>query len=263
MALNKVLSLDTGYEGAQDLLEQLDDTYVGSVSAASLSLDDEDFDTSALFDDELDEEEELLGPEDDFIFDEDVLPVDSGDSEPSRGGRRLLLIIPVLLLILLAALVLVIMNPFGGSQTPQITSTSVAQQSTPQETANTTQAAAPMLAVNPASDDTNTAVSEALTGFDVVDGSIGLMDTNLGNTLVIGVCGGSDMHSTLDGAMNALAGVSESIDSEINALGIVLIDCANGNQVLRAIAVPTDSAVAFNSGAVEQREYQAQWQPVA
>ena len=45
--------------------------------------------------------------------------------------------------------------------------------------------------------------------------------------------------------MNALAKVAELVDSGINAIGVTLINCDNGSQVQRTIAVPTDLGGGF------------------
>jgi hypothetical protein len=63
--------------------------------------------------------------------------------------------------------------------------------------------------------------------------------------------------------MDAIAVIAETVGSEIDALGVALIDCADESKVLRVIAVPDDTAVAYSAGDLDAKAYQAEWQPVA
>ena len=101
-------------------------------------------------------------------------------TEQSRGGRRLLLVVPILLLVLLIALIVVIINPFG-SQAPEATPTTVAQQSTLPAATDAPDSSA-MSVTSPASEAMNTAISDALTDFEVAEDSVGTIDTTLGST---------------------------------------------------------------------------------
>jgi hypothetical protein len=263
MALNKVLSLDSAYEGAQDLLDRLDDTHAAQ-RAPSNSLLDDDSDVFDDFDEfsDIDDQDALIGPEDDFIFDEDVLPRDTGDRVQSGGRRRLMLLIPILLLILVIVLAVVLFNPFGSSTAPATPATAGVLETSPTAEEAATADGSETVMLDPVTDEISTAVTAALSDFSLADGSIGARDTGLGNTLVAGICSNADLRTTLDGAMNAIATVAETLGSDIEALGVALVDCENASTVLRAVAVPTDAAVAFGSGALDQRDYQAQWRPV-
>jgi hypothetical protein len=208
----------------------------------------------------------LIGPEDDFIFDQDIVQQETASVEQTRNRRPLLIAIPLLLLVLAIVLIIAIINPFG-TQTPVATGTTVVQQALPTITISAPEngADSALLPVTAASETVSTAIEAALSEYEVVDGTVGILATELGATLIAGVCSSDSaaIADTLDAAMDAIATISDSAGGEVDALGIALIDCADESRVMRVIAVPDDAAVAFNAGDLDARGYQAQWQPVA
>ena len=288
MALNQVLRLDDSYEGAQELMGKLREAYPSDdVEPVAMSLvppstlpnlpEDEDVE-SPDFLSEMDmaaePERTSSGLDEDFSLDEldDDFDFESGERRRLPVG----LILLVLLLILLVVAALVVVRPFGGG-TAATTPTAVQQAAVASPTEAPMEATPTMEEVEPtsapaqltpeATEDMSTAGMEsallgALADFQVVEGTLNETETQLGNTMLVGVCTtGQSMRDTLDKALKALAGASASVEAD--AIGVILVDCENGNSTMRVIAVPLADAKAYASGDLSEKDFQARWAAVA
>jgi hypothetical protein len=121
------------------------------------------------------------------------------------------------------------------------------------------------VASTPAEESEMTAVETALADFETIPDSTGKQETLLGSTLLTDVCSTPDIASlqdTLYRSMNALASASNAVSADTQALGVRVVDCSS-NEVLRVIAAPLESALAFSSGNIEEETFQARWVAVA
>lgn len=306
MALNQVLRLDSSYEGAQELMDQLVTVYPATAVQDAQPVtstpmmppptlpnlpEDEDMESPDFL---LDMEaasvpvRESSGLDEDFSLDE----VSDEDELPERRSRgRLPLIILGALLVVALITLIAVLNPFGSDTADTTPTAEVQQVAVPSPTTDTAGIAAtdaedaePVMATptpetadaaapttteateaeetGPVSEDEAT-VTEALSEFEVVEGTINTTETSLGSTLLVGVCTGSGaaMRDTLDQVMDALAGVSASTEAE--AIGTILIDCENGTSTLRVIAVSAEDAAAYAAGELNEQDFQARWVAVA
>jgi hypothetical protein len=83
-----------------------------------------------------------------------------------------------------------------------------------------------LLPVSSSAEAASTAIAAALSEYEVVDGTVGILNTELGATLVAGICSSDSLAiaDTLDAAMDAIASVAETAGGDIDALGIALIE---------------------------------------
>lgn len=129
MALNQVLKLDSNYEGAQELLDQLDELKPaqGTLSERATFVmgpppnlpEDEDIESPEFLAD-LDDAKPspAFALDDDFSLD-DVEEADSRAGSPQRSSRLPALLLTLLLLALVIVVILLVLNPFGiGSGVP-------------------------------------------------------------------------------------------------------------------------------------------------
>jgi hypothetical protein len=89
--------------------------------------------------------------------------------------------------------------------------------------------------------------------------------TDLGETLLMRICGslsGASLRTALMEGMSTLAEESANIDDDIEALGIRVIDC-EGSGATRAFAVAVDAARDFAQGDLDAADFQGSWRPVA
>jgi hypothetical protein len=291
MALNMVQKLDPEYPGADELLTSLESEYPVTALDKPAVVSEPEIRRVAPpptlpnlpEDDEIDDFDELIFDEttDEPDFAETTTEVPVAEVKETRRSNNW--VIPALALVAILAVVLIlvaILSRGGGEQvTPN--QTSVAQVATlpVDDTQLTTQptdvteagatADASSLDVgavptNAVSSDTETAVTAALADFEVVADSIGATPTLLGNTLVTSVCSSSDgreRSDALNQIMYTLADTSTLMDSDIEAVGVRLVNCDN-ERVYNVIAVPVSDAIAFSEGELDERAYQATWRPV-
>lgn len=271
MALNTVLHLDNNYPGAAELLQTLEEKYPAHTSAKSdirklapqpLSLpdlpEDEDMEPPVNY---LDDSEPILARDRQKKAE---APTPKAARKPSRlpifAGLLLLVILIIALLLLLTR-----------GQAPSTTATPTAEQQqvaavtlTIDEQPTSESTVSPLEAdVTPVSNTAVNSVEGALADFRLVADEIGTIDTQLGTTLVAGVCtaSGQEMRDTLAGSMNALSAVADTIGGS-EAIGVRLVNC-DTNEVLRVIAVPLADAAAFAAGQSDEETYQSKWVAVA
>jgi cytoskeletal protein RodZ len=291
MALNTVLHLDSNYPGAAELLKTLEEKYPEHTSAKSEirklasqppSLpdlpEDEDMEPVVNY---LDDSEPILARDRQMKHDPPV-------PKPAKRPSRLPIYAGLVLLVLLViALVLLVLRP-GVAPSTALTPTSVQQaaamtpttdsqqtdeasvdQQTEAVTAPTEETTAeatvsPLEAeVTPVSDTAANSVQGALSDFTLAVDGIGTLDTQLGTTLVAGVCttSGQQLRDTLTGSMNALSAVADTIGNS-EAIGVRLVNCET-SEVLRVIAVPIAEAATFAAGQSDDAAYQSKWVAVA
>lgn len=278
MALNTVLRLDDTYPGASELLHILEEKYPAHTTAKGEirklapqppSLpdlpEDEDMEPPVHY---LEDSEPILARDRQI---KSETPVSKSAKRPSRLPIFVGL---VMLIILIIALLLLLTR---GS-TPSLTATpTISQQqaaivtSTPDQAAVSTEeiiaavaTVSPLEAeVTPVSDTAANSIQGALTDFTLANEGIGTIDTQLGTTLVAGVCtiSGPQMRDTLVGSMNALSSVADTIGGS-DAIGVRLVNCETG-EVLRVIAVPIAEAASYAAGQSDDAVYQSKWVAVA
>ena len=103
------------------------------------------------------------------------------------------------------------------------------------------------------------AIATALGEFAVQGDNVNLRDTTLGQTLVVEVCS-SGGYALID-VMGSLANQNEHFASDVEAIGIDLIDCEQDGRS-RLVATPLSAALDYADGDVDARDFQRQWQPV-
>jgi hypothetical protein len=265
MALNQVLKLDGTYEGAQELLVQLDDYYVGQTAAVTQQRtpvvppstlpslpDDDDIDSPDFLADREEAREAVAAFDDDFSLD------DIEEAGPDTTAKRSFPLVPLVIGLILIVLVVVLLlaNPFG---TPPATSTPQAALST--ETAGGVVTPTPLSATEVSTpSEAEAAMAQALSAFEIVEGTITTADTSLGRTQLIGICTSTaNMRDALSSAMDSLAAISASVSDDVEAIGVTLVDCENGNSTLRVIAVPVADAAAYSAGDLSEEDFQARW----
>jgi len=302
MALNTVLHLDKDYPGAAELLQTLEEKYPAHTTAKSdirklapqpPSLpdlpEDEDMEPVVNY---LDDSEPILAR--DRQMKSEAQPPRSSARKPSRlpifVGLLLLIVLVVALLFLVlrrptpasnavtpttAQQQAAVDTPTGDQQTVEAAVPTTDQQTqeagvpTAESTEDATSATAeatvsPLEAeVTPISDTAANSVQGALADFTLAADGIGTLDTQLGTTLVAGVCttSGQQMRDTLTGSMNALSAVADTI-GDTDAIGVRLVNC-DTNEVLRVIAVPIADAASFAAGQSDDTSYQSKWVAVA
>jgi hypothetical protein len=264
MALNTILHLDSNYPGASELLQALEEKYPAHTSAKSEirklapqppSLpdlpEDEDMEPVVNY---LDDNEPIFARDRQKQYE---TPVPKPAKRPSRfpilAGIGLLIVLIIALLLLTSR---------GRAPSPTATPTSAQQQAAITPTEEIT--VSPLEAeVTPISDTAANSVQGALTDFALAEAGIGTLDTQLGKTLVAGICttSGQAMRDTLTGSMNALSAVADTI-GDTEAIGVRLVNCET-DEVLRVIAVPITDAASFAAGQSDEGIYQSKWVAVA
>jgi hypothetical protein len=279
MALNSVLRIDPGYPGASELLSSLEQTYPGISQSPEPAR--KVAPPPSLPDDELLEAEEIreIG---DFEYAESEPDFEQGDSlepdvETHPGSvRQSRFLVPLLIIIAIAAVVLVLLSVLSrsdqaGEQSGVAeTSTALAMQQAVPPTLDATMEAPDVVGevgevpTSAVSEETALVITDALSDYAVIPNGIGALETLLGNTLLVSVCGSIDSFTRSDEVntiMYALADASALLDPDIQAIGARLINC-NNNEILNVIAVPVSDASAFSEGSIDAKDYQAGWQPV-
>ncbi|MBZ0303986.1 MAG: hypothetical protein K8J31_29880, partial [Anaerolineae bacterium] len=282
------------YEGAGDLLNELEEVYPAQANERTLNVsavrrpstlpqlaEDEAIDSPDFLEgldgqDDFEAVSSFSLDDDDFSFDDlnDEEGMDRAQSAKTGQGRRLVPILVLLLLIAAIVAIIVLVNPFNNNGSAAVTPTQEIEQaaiptgtlaSVAAPTAEATEQTSATEESVAETDGLESAVQSALQGFEIVENSIQLSDTSLGKTLLVGVCSapGSALRETLNGSMDALAPVSASVENDVSAIGVALSDCANGNTVLRVIAVPVSDAAAYVNGDISAEEFQGHWAAAA
>lgn len=263
-ALNRVLELDGSYEGAQELLVQLDDNYAGIPAAETRRTaiatpstlpnlpDDDDVDSPDFLAD-LDEAREAVARFDDDFSLDDI--EEAGPDTPPPGRRFPVIPLVAGLLVIVLIVIVLLMNPFGDGSPAAPTE----QAAVPTETIVVT-SPTPETEIQTAITGDTEAIVQALSAFEVVEGTVVTVVTSLGSTQLAGICTSSEtMRETLDSAMISISQVSDVVGTGIDAIGVTLVDCNNGNSTLRVIAVPVADAVAFSAGDLSEDNFRARW----
>ncbi len=301
MALNTVLKLDSKYPGAAELLQTLEGKYPTHTSAKSdirklasqpPSLpdlpEDEDMEPVVNY---LDDSEPILARNRQTKTEIPVQkPVQKSSRLPIYAGLALLVILIIALLLLTSrqpgqdttltptaeqqqvASGTLPVDQLSTQETSSTEEASSTEESASTQEASSTQEAAlteeatvsPLEAdVTPVSDTAANSVGGALADFTLAADGIGTLETQLGTTLVAGVCTGSgqQMRDTLAGSMSALSAVADTISGS-EAIGVRLVNC-DTNEVLRVIAVPISEAASFAAGQSDEETYQSKWVAVA
>ena len=109
--------------------------------------------------------------------------------------------------------------------------------------------------------DPSVAIIDTLGDFELSENEPRVIDTSLGETLVVEFClGEGDRNALLDRALTALANVSLE-DATYDALAVSLFDCESGD-TLRVIGVETGDVQAFQDGDLDEEAFQLTWTAV-
>jgi hypothetical protein len=281
-ALKNVLRLNPDYPRAAELAGELE-------SQATTAAPNRNVDADALF----------LEEEDDFEDLSPAAPVGVTPEAKSGGRRNLtwLLIAAAAILVIVAVFILTNRQPAeipgsatevaqatqqaveGMTETVEATAASAVEDPTPEPAVEETPAepeatAAPAVDETPVPGGEATSVIEglanepadafysALAGLGVVEGSGEVVETSKGRTLTFDVCTAASVTGLREAALEALttmAGMSNSVQDSVDAVGVRLVNCAAENAVLRYVVVDLASAVDFSSGALSQTSFAAAW----
>jgi hypothetical protein len=245
-ALQNVLRINPHYPGATQLDQQLKKSLGVATSSDADDAIDIDF-------------------EDDFADDEDV------SSRRKLIGRLALAAIVIILVVIAVA----ILTSSGGDDEPESTPTERAQvviepttiptsvdipTATVEIDSTVTAAVASSAGLSENELDT---LNAALAQFELADSGGEIVNTDLGSTVLFSICtlSGDELRATLDEAMIALAGESSVILSEVDSLGVELVDCTQ-DTTLNFVAVDLDDAKAFASATITDQEFRSKWRAV-
>jgi hypothetical protein len=99
--------------------------------------------------------------------------------------------------------------------------------------------------------------------YDIPDDGIGTAQTEAGNTLLVTVCSGSSnvqLREDLTGVMRIMAGVSDRLPDEIEAVGARMFNC-DTDRMIRIIVVDQETAQSFAGGEIDDSEFELEWLP--
>ncbi len=275
-ALERLAALDPNYPGLSDMRRDVSDAEAG----IDITGRTPDF-VAAL------DETPSAGSSDAF---DDAFDFDSGGPEPVSSGRRRLLLGLVALLVVAVAIAAVIALTQLGGGTPQATQVAADQTTaTPQAAAPTvttdrgaptTTASVPTATIIPPTDVPPTeasgsvipglsaeqaqTVTAVMADLPVVEDSSSVMTSSAGETFVLSVCSSGDNRSlreTLPSALGALSGAGDALSGTVEALGIRLEDCEQGNVLLRYVVVDIASASEYAAGNLDETAFAARWEP--
>jgi hypothetical protein len=107
-------------------------------------------------------------------------------------------------------------------------------------------------------------LNASLKDFSIADNGIVVEQTTLGDTVVVSVCTepGVALRETLPEVLKAIAKESSTLSTEIQAISVRMIDCAN-NASLLMLGVPMSDAQAYQSGSIDDDVFQSKWQPIS
>lgn len=200
------------------------------------------------------------------------LPDDEDEDSYTPIFRR-----PVFLLALGTIIFAVIASLVILQSTPQTQNNDIAETSTNQSTGiETPTAELPQSIeattiigqiVTPISDVSNAGFDTlyaALSDFSVADRGIDVEQTTLGTTVVVSVCTqpGVALRETLPDALKAIARQVSTLSTEIQAISVRMVECANNNATLLMLGVPVTDAQAYEGGNLNDDAFQAKWQPI-
>lgn len=284
-ALRRVLSIDPNYSDAREILDELEESGAIETESDELSfvattsespdflsevdededdtIEDEDIlpfeqpetvavgtepvDDMALSDDEFDLDDEFdFGDEDEFDLDEE-------EEEAKSGFSLTRVLIGILALIIILVIVFVVFVILPG-RTPD--DQQVAQSETPVATAD---AGSTTVTVD---DAVASQFYSALANLDVIEGSATVEQTSEGSTFSVSICSvalDSTIRNNVDLALRIMADESDAL-SDLDAIGIRLLNCEGNNDVIRYIVTPIDRATAFTNQEISLTEFSASWE---
>ena len=295
-ALDRVTQLNPTYPGAKALIAEVENTAqpqpetssgiksLGGRAAATET--DEDLN----FDDLLDEES-AFDDDEDFDLDEEFdFDDEFGDELAEEEGgsrRRFLMAVVAILAVVLILFVVFVLDPFGLGRAPEPQATVVAAESatplgaiasatpapalTDEATATKEPTVAPTNTTEPvatATEATSDTVEfqpfvDSLEDFDLAEEEPVIETTSLGETLTLFVCTapGATLRSDTPAILEAVASVSEDAASEVDALGVRMVDCSQDETQLAYVLIDIEDAVAFADGSLSAEEFRTTWQP--
>ncbi len=250
-ALDSVLRLDPEYPGAQELRAQLDE--IGKPSSVGVS-SSQNIRSEAEFD-------APAAPRRAADF--------AGESTPAAETRRNWVPIAGLVAVLAIIVVIVLLlRPFGqpaeSTATPE--STIIAVVPTDSVAQAATDEASPSVedtedASSSGSDMSFDIINQTMSNFQMVENSMGIVETSVGETLLVQICSapGVELRTTLPAALLSLSNAAVFSGVSSDFIGVQMVDCANGSVVLRTVVSSLTDAQAFANGGIDASTYQARW----
>ena len=246
-ALQNVLRLDPEHPEAGDLLQaihQQSSPDIGDdelVDDADLDFDDGDFDED---------------------FDEEM------EQPPQQRGLLFRLVGMLIVTVIVVAVAFLLTSLGGDSEEPVVSTPTLAAQigatNTPWPLAS------PEVTISPTEVDTIidtpspfAAMVDALEGFQLYAPVETIVETELGNTVLVAVCidANETQRVTLNNAMAAAVTAINSLPDGIDAFGVQLVDCS-ADLIFNVIAVDRDHAEAFLNNTLTEEEFRSHWRAV-
>lgn len=265
-ALRNILRLDPDYPGARELLVESEDMLTPKTNTAiprlaSRPVPIEDGERVPDFLDQLDIDDDFDSYDDDF----DTADVAEA-SEAPRSRRMLFILAPILIAVIVLAVVVVLVNSFNQDR--------VVSTATPSSLAGVTSAVTP-----PASSSTSDAfidstqetaaqgfdaIANALSGYTLTENGVGVEQTSVGNTLIASICNdpASGLVATTLSTLDIVAQQSGGLTSQVDFVGVRIVDCERDNLPLRTVVVNIADAQAFADGEINPSELRTRLQPL-
>ena len=129
-------------------------------------------------------------------------------------------------------------------------------------------AATPSATISPGSDRLATFVgwiAEEIADFPIDASRSGILPTKLGNTLIVAACAiaGPELNARLERVLSAAASLADRLPEEIEAVAAGLRNCNDADAFQRIIGVTRETLLDFANEAINAKEFQSAWQPLA
>lgn len=104
---------------------------------------------------------------------------------------------------------------------------------------------------------------DQLATFTIPADGIGIRDTSQGSALVVEACSpsGSQANTTLASIMDIVASEAAVLDASVQFVAVQIGTCEEGDTG-RLVGVPTEDALAYSAGQLDERAFQQRWQPI-
>jgi hypothetical protein len=273
-ALKNVLRMEPNYPRAAELASELEAQAATAASSRRV------------------EAESLFLEEDDFEEISPAMPVSATPAAKTSSRRGLIWLLAAAAIVLVVVAIFILASRTPAEITGSATEVAAATQQSVgdmTETIEPTQDSAgestPVVEETPAEAESTPAAAEtpadsgtamidgiepegaqafygALGALGVIEGSGEVVTTAKGRTLTFSVCSSPSVDGLRNAAldvMSSMAGVAGTVEGNVEAVGVRLVNCDAANEMLRYVVVDVASAVNFASGALNQSSFAAAW----
>jgi hypothetical protein len=294
-ALNNVLRLDPNYPGATDLAKSLDTKYPAPAATTIKSLSPTPASSAPDILPDIEPEDDVSDLFEDDIFEDEEAVVLVGTT---ASRRRFLVPLAAALIVVVLVIALIIINPFKGAapiptattgaqvavatstgelivpptevttETPtdepiptqEVESVPTEPEPTATETEEVVTATEVVTSEATTSPDTLdfSSLSSALSDYNVPEDGIEVMTTDLGDTLVVTVCGD---RSALADVMDIVVNESVAFGDSVDGIGVSIGDCASPS-TMRVIGATMNDVAAYTAGTLSMQEFKRLWRPI-